>query len=515
MNHKNKETNGVSETDLLTKELDVNLAELRRLLGASPDIVIREFIIGPAKNYRAVLLYMENLADISRIHEDILQPIADGFAGITTSSRSIFSSLRTDLLIVSDIHVERSFTRTIGRILTGDTAFFAEGLNEAWVFNTSNRPHRAVGIPETEISIRGPRESFVEPIATNAALLRRRISHSDLTYETVTIGRKTRTKVYIAYLKGVVNEKVVEEIRKRLTRIENDGILGAGYIEQLISDAPSSLFSTISYSERPDVVAAKILEGRAAILIDGTPEVLTAPALFIESFQSSDDYNFHPLYATLIRWIRYIAFGISILGPAFYIALSSFNQELIPTPLFITLAAGNEGTPYPTFVEVIIMGLLFEIFREAGIRLPRPFGQGLTFVLALIMAQAAISIGLAGVATVAVVAVTAIASLIVPGQSNASIIIRLALAILASFFGMYGILLGVLVMLAHLVSLRSFGVPYLAPIAPFNPRDFRKDVIWRAPLWAMLIRPRTIGWRNPRRQGNQRKPAPPEDDSGS
>jgi spore germination protein KA len=260
------------------------------------------------------------------------------------------------------------------------------------------------------------------------------------------------------------------------------------------------------------VVAAKILEGRAAIFIDGNPEVLTVPALLIESFQSPDDYNFHPYYATLIRWIRYIAFGISILGPASYIALSSFNQELIPTPFFITIAAGNEGTPYPTFVEVLIMGLLFEIFREAGIRIPRPFGQGITFVLALIMAQAAISIGLAGVATVAVVALTAIASLIVPGQANASILIRLALAILASFLGVYGILLGALMVLAHVVSLRSFGVPYLAPVAPFNPRDFKQDVLLRTPLWAMFARPRTIGWHNPRRQAGRLAPTPPEDD---
>jgi spore germination protein KA len=258
-------------------------------------------------------------------------------------------------------------------------------------------------------------------------------------------------------------------------------------------------------------VAGKILEGRVAILVDGSPEVLTVPALFVESFQSPDDYNFNPFYATLIRWIRYIAFGISVLGPAAYIALSSYNQELIPTPLFINMAAGAEGTPFPVIVEVIIVGLLFEIFREAGIRLPRPYGQGITFVMALVLSQASVAMGLTGVTTVVVVAITAIASFITPSQSYASILVRLMLAILASIFGAYGILLGLLWALAHVVSLRSFGVPYLAPIAPYHPKDFRHDVIFKFPIWAMLTRPRVIGWHNLKRQEPGRIPSPPHD----
>jgi spore germination protein KA len=371
-------------------------------------------------------------------------------------------------------------------------------------------PERAVGILETEVTVRGPREGFIETLGTNIALLRRRINHPDLMIETFKIGRKTRTNVNVVYLKGIVNDQVVKEIKLRLERIQTDGILGAGHIEQFIGDAPWSPFSTVGYSERPDVVAAKILEGRAAIVIDGNPEVLTVPFLFIESFQNSDDYNTHPFYATLIRWIRYIAFGISILGPAAYIAAASYNQELIPTPLFINIA-GAEGTPYPTFVEVIVIGLLFEIFREAGIRLPKPFGQGITFVMALVLAQVSVNLGIAGVATVVVVTITAIASFVVPSQANSGILIRLALVILASLSGAYGILLGLLWVLAHVVSLRSFGAPYLAPLAPFSFRDFKQDTVLRIPLWAMLFRPRTIGWHNEQRQAKGLQPTPPAD----
>lgn len=377
-------------------------------------------------------------------------------------------------------------------------------------------PHlgRAVDLPETEVTIRGPRESFVESLGMNIALLRRRIAHPDLTIETCRVGRKTGTTVGVVYLKGVVNEKVLAEIKLRLGRIQIDGILGAGYIQQLIGDAPNSPFATIAYSERPDVVAAKILEGRAAILIDGSPEVLTVPALFVEGFQSPDDYNSCFITATLLRWIRSAAFGFSILGPAVYIALASFHQELIPTPLFINMAAGAEGTPFPVYVEVLIIGLLFEIFREAGVRLPRPFGQSVTFVAALVLAQASVAMGLTGVATVVVVTITALASLVVPKQSNLSLLLRLVLAGLASFLGAYGILLGLLWILAHAASLRSFGVPYLSPAAPFNAGDFGRDVFFRIPLRAMFSRPRLIGWHNLTRQGEGAQPAPPPEDAG-
>jgi spore germination protein KA len=498
----------------LTDRQDINLAQFRKLLGESTDVIIHEFIISAEKNLPAAIIYLENLVNQNRINDSILRVLmAESHATLVQDSKSIQSleHLKSQLAIVNHLKPETTFSGAIGSILAGNTILLINGLNEALVFNTRGvGAQRAVSTPETEVTIRGPRESFVETIGTNIALLRSRISHPDLRVETCKVGRKTGTNIGVVYLKGVVNEKVVKEIRHRLRRIQTDGIVGAGYIEQFISDAPFSPFSTISYSERPDVVVAKILEGRAAILIDGTPEVLTVPSLFIESFQNPDDYNFNPFYATLIRWIKYIAFGISILGPAVYIALSSYHQELIPTPLFINIASGAEGTPFPVFVEVILIGLLFEIFREAGIRLPKPIGQGVTFVASLVLAQASVTMGFTGVATVVVVTITAIASLVIPNQAHVSILIRLILVILASFFGAYGILLGLLWVFAHAASLRSFGVPYLAPVAPFNLRDFKQDVIIRPPIWNMFTRPRLIGWHNPKRQESG-PPSPPAD----
>lgn len=501
----------------LTNRLDANLACFGSLLGTNSDMVVRKFAIGTEESLSAAIIYFENLVDKNQVNESILRPITNDAANIAAKKADpaqIAAYLKSRLATASSIKSTNTLGDAAACALSGETVLLVDGLDEAMVFGTQGWAQREVGLPQTEVTIRGPRESFVETLGTNIALLRRRISHPDLVVEIHKAGQKTRTTVAIAYLKGVIDDKIVDEIRSRLGRVKTDGILGAGQIEQFISDSPLSPFSTIGYSERPDVAAAKILEGRAAILTDGNPEALMVPTLFVESFQNPDDYNANPLFATLIRWIRYIAFGISVYGPAIFLALTSFHQELIPTSLFITLAAGVEGAPFPVLVEVIIMGLFFEIFREAGVRLPRPFGQGMTFVAALVVAQASIAIGLVGTSTVVVVAITAIASLVIPSQANASILIRLIMAILASIGGAYGILLGTLWLLAHMVSLRSFGVPYLAPVAPFNSTDFRQDVIFRSPLWAMMTRPRVFGWRNPQRLAKVSMPSPPEDDAG-
>ena len=234
----------------------------------------------------------------------------------------------------------------------------------------------------------------------------------------MTIGRKTKTAVCLVYLKGVANPQVVEEAKRRLERIDTDGILESGYIEQFIEDAPLSIFSTIGNSEKPDTVAAKILEGRIAVLVDGTPFVLTFPMLFIEGFQSSEDYYSRPYYASLVRVIRFIAFMVSVLGPGIYVAVTTFHQELIPTPLLFTIAAAVEGTPFPTMIEVLVMGVIFEILREAGIRLPRPVGQAISIVGALVVGESAVSAGLIGEPVVIVIALTAVSSFVEIGRAS-------------------------------------------------------------------------------------------------
>jgi spore germination protein KA len=308
----------------------------------------------------------------------------------------------------------------------------------------------------------------------------------------------------------LANPKLIEEIRRRLKRINTDAILESGYIEQFIEDAPFSIFSTVANSEKPDKVAAKLLEGRAAIMVDGTPMVLTVPMVFIESFQSAEDYYSRPFYASLIRLLRITAYLINILSLALYVALSTFHQELIPTALLLTMLSAREGVPFPAAIEAGIMIIAFEILREAGVRLPRPVGQAVSIVGALVLGESAVSAGLVGAPMVIVVAITAMSSFVVPAQTDSGAIIRIVLLILGSVMGGYGIAMGLFAIFIHLASLRSFGTPYFSPLAPFSSSDM-KDAFVRAPIWAMFKRPRDIAWHDPERQKFRLKPNPPQE----
>lgn len=292
--------------------------------------------------------------------------------------------------------------------------------------------------------IRGSRKGFIEDLGTNISLLRRKIKNPGLTFETMKIGKQTRTIVSFVYIKGITDTALVEEVRSRLKKIKMDVILESGYIEQLIENDMFSLFPTIGNSEKPDVVAAKMLEGRIAILTDGASTVLTAPALFIESMQMSEDYYSRPYFASFVRMIRLLAFFISFLAPAIYIALTTFNQEVIPTPLLISLVASKDGTPFPSTMEAIMMTISYEILREASIRLPRSVGSAISIVGGLILGEAAVSAGIIGAPMVIVISLMAITSFINLPQYETTSILRIFFIFCASITGWFGIALGVL-----------------------------------------------------------------------
>ncbi|MDD4510102.1 MAG: spore germination protein, partial [Oscillospiraceae bacterium] len=268
-----------------------------------------------------------------------------------------------------------------------------------------------------------------------------------------------------------------------------------------------SIFPTVANSEKPDVVAAKILEGRVAIFIDGTPFVLTVPMLFIESFQVSEDYYSRSFFSSIIRILRYMSYIITILSPALYVAILTYHPELIPTPLLFTLMASEEGLPFPMILELAIMVFAFDILREAGVRLPRPVGQAVSIVGALVIGQAAVAAGIVSDLTVIVIAFTAVSSFVTPAQTDSASILRYIFLLLGGIMGGFGIIIGLICTLVHLVTLRSFGTPYLSPLAPFVTRD-QKDVFIRAPIWRMSTRPQDIGAKDIKRQADGLKPAP-------
>ncbi|MDP4158068.1 MAG: spore germination protein, partial [Bacillota bacterium] len=298
-------------------------------------------------------------------------------------------------------------------------------------------------------------------------------------------------------------DKVVKEVHHRLDKIDIGGVLESGYIEELIQDDTFTPFPTIFNSERPDVVAACLLEGRVAILVDGTPFVLVVPSLFIQNFQVPEDYYQRADISSLLRLLRVICFLIALLGPSFYIAVTTYHQEMLPTSLLISLAAQREGVPFPAFVEAVMMEVAFEILREAGIRMPRAVGQAVSIVGALVLGQAAVEAGIVSASMVIVVSLTAIANFVFPAYNMAISIrmLRFGMMLLAASFGLYGITVGILALLLHLNSLRSFGIPYMAPMSPLIPDDL-KDTVIRFPQWALFSRPRLISQKNINRQAS-------------
>lgn len=495
----------------ISADLNKSVNEIQEMLGKSPDVVMRQFTIGPGKGIQAALFYIDGLIDKVMVDQGILRMLmvesrTEKGAGLTRQNGLAF--VESHLLVASQTSRSKSISDLVNSVLSGDTALLIDGSDEAVVIQARGWKSRGIEQPEAEVVVRGPHQGFVETLRSNTAMLRRYIRDPQLTFDMLRLGRRTRTDACIVYMKQLVNPHLISEIKRRLKRIDVDSILGTGFIEEYIEDAPFSPYATVAYTERPDVVVGKLLEGRAAILVDGTPFALTVPFLFIEALQSTEDYYNRYTVASLTRTIRFAGYAINLLAPAIYVALSTYHQELIPTPLLISLAASSAGIPLPAVVEAIGMGFVFELLQEAGLRLPRPYGQAVSIVGALVIGQATAAAGFVSQAIVIVVAITAISSFVTP-QRQESPIIRLALTVLAGVLGAFGIMIGLLGILVHLAGLRSFGVPYLSPIAPFMPHEM-KDVAVRAPHWAMIYRPRSISWRDPQRVAFRLEPHPPD-----
>ncbi|URZ04565.1 spore germination protein [Clostridium felsineum] len=495
----------------LSSNLTKNIDTLKNIMGLSSDIIYREFSFGSKMHFNAALIFLKGMTEKKTINETIMNSFmySDKINSLENNiSNKILDILKDRLISVGDVKENDNINELIASCLSGNTIFLLDGSNKALIVETQGWKSRGIQEAKTDAVVRGPREAFCETLSTNMTLIRRKIKNPNLTFENMRIGKQTDTDICIVYLKGVVNQKLIDEVHTRLNRINTDSILESGYIEQFIEDEPFSIFPTVGNSEKPDIIAAKILEGRIAILIDGTPFVLTVPLLFLEGFQSSEDYYSRPFYASFIRLLRFISFSLSILAPVTYVVLSTFHQELIPTTLLFTMASSHEGVPFPAFLEALLMMIAFEILREAGIRLPRNVGQAVSIVGALVIGEAAVAAGLVGGIMVVVVALTAIASFVVPSYIDVTSILRLLLLFLGAFLGIYGVGIGILAILVHLVSLRSFGAPYLSPFAPVTPRDL-KDTFVRFPLWSMITRPRVIGWNNLKRRKNGNKPEKP------
>ncbi|MBE6113138.1 MAG: spore germination protein [Peptococcaceae bacterium] len=461
------------------------------------DLIYRHITIGGHQHRQAAVFYFDGMTDSGVVHDNILRPllldaeIAEIDAETEENFRNFFEYLKERLLPAGEITVADDLKQGAQAMMNGDVLLIIDGCRQAIVIDAKGFPQRPVGKAENEVVLRGPQEAFTEAMRINTALIRRHLRTNQLKLEEKTLGRYTRTQVAIVYLDGVANENIIAEVHRRLDNIkEVDSILDSSCIEQYIEDSPFSVFPQMQYTERPDKVAASLLEGRVALVVDGSPDVILLPLMFVQLLQSPEDYYTRLAPGTFMRWIRYMGLLIAILFPSLYVAVTSYHPEMLPLNLLLSIAAAREGVPFPAFVEALIMELCFELLREASIRLPGAIGNTIGIVGALVIGDAAVSAHLVAPQMVIVVAITAIGSFTVPSMEASYPIrlLRFPLMLLAAGFGLYGVALGVMAILLHLVHLRSFGFPYLEPLAPLKLNEMR-DVLIRAPRWQMMVRP--------------------------
>lgn len=481
--------------------------QIRVLLGDSTDVTVREFSLGPGGTISAMLMYMNDLVDPKQISDNILAPLMK--LKFDPGGGNLSRQIADSGITVGEVEEETNLNTALEAMLSGKTALFLDGANSCLILGTTKSVHRPVADSVVEPVVRGPREAFTEIADLNITMIRRRLKSPNLVVENMQLGVQTKTQVTLIYLKGVVDPELVTEVKRRLNSIEIDGVLESQYLEELIQDVPYSPFPQIGNTERPDRAVSTLLQGRVVILTDGTPFALWAPARLADLLQSPEDYYQGFIFSTVLRWLRYLTFAVSLTLPSLYIAITTFHQEMIPPSLLISIASYREGVPFPAFVEALIMELTFEALREAGLRLPQTVGQAVSIVGALVIGQAAIAARIVSPLMVIVVALTGVASFMIPNFSLGLSfrLLRFPLMVLAASLGLFGVITGIFFILIHLTSLRSFGLPYTAPFAPVYPDEF-KDTLIRAPWWAMRTRPHT-GRANWRRQPAGQKPEPP------
>lgn len=496
------------ESRTLSSNLDQNKRIIAAILDSADDLMIREFSFGGKKPRRAFLAYFEPLINFDLLQRDLLKPLLtlEQLPGEIT-----IRWLKEQVLPAGRVFEKKNWRDVANDITRGLTALFVEGQDSALLMYFFEDVSRPIDQPTTEIVVRGPADSFNEDLRTNIALLRKRLRTSRLAVEKFEIGELTKTAVFLVYLKEYANLELVQEAGSRLRRIRVEGVLASGQVEEFIQDNPYSPFSGIDATERPDRLASALLEGRLGLLFDNTPFALIFPTTLVAQLQSPEDYYNRYLFSSFIRLLRWVGLTFSLLLPSFYIAVTTFHQELVPTTLLISIITSREGVPFPGFLEALIMEITFEILREAGIRLPRPFGQTISIVGAVVIGSAAVYASLVSPAMIVVVALTAIASYTIPSLSLSAAVraLRFPIMLSAAFLGGFGIMLALSVLTLHLSSLRTFGVPYLSPLAPLTLADL-KDTFVRVPAWMMVKRPRLTGQREPQRMHPDLKPRPPQ-----
>ncbi|QNU65971.1 spore germination protein [Ruminiclostridium herbifermentans] len=477
-----KNENNTDNLFILSKSLEENISNIKEQFADDDTLIIRSFENAQNKDIKFSIVFTDGMVSSTQLNDNIIKPLLT-YTGFNTKL-NLMDAIIYHVLSSNSVKKLTDENEIIDSIVRGNPVLFAQGESEVVSIDSKGWQTRAISEPEVEKSLRGSREGFTESLLMNLTMIRRRLATNKLKFKMQVLGKQTKTKICICYLDGIANKKILDELNKRLDKIDIDGITGSGIIVEFIKDYPYSPFKTIGGTERPDVIATKLLEGRIAIFVDGTPFVLTLPYVFIEYFQTSEDYYLNFYYASINRLLRILSFFITISAPALYIAITTFHQEMIPTVFVRSIIAARQGVPFPTVLEMVMLLIVFELLRETGVRMPSFSGTAVSVVGGLVLGSAAVDARIVSAPVVIVVALTAVTGLTTPKIKGPAILLRFILIALSATIGLYGYLFGISALLIHLLQLRSFGIPYMLSITNFRLNDM-KDTVIRAP-WNFL-----------------------------
>lgn len=475
--------------------LSTSLAENKKILNLlfeqCGDVVQKSFAIEREQGEVYIhILYIDGLTDNGMIEDTIIKPLSYEWRGC--SEYDVWDSILYREVQTADIKEQVSFDATIGSVLKGDTAIFVDGYAKTMIVSSKKLPLRSISENDSEAGMRGPKDSFNEGFRQSTALIRRRVKDAKLRVEQGIIGERSRTDYAIIYLADLAPKELVARVREGMERYDIDAIYDSGMAQHLMENWYSP-FPTFQATTRPDKVAAAITEGRVAIVFDNSPEVILAPCNLNMLLQTSDDYYNRWAVGTFARILRYIAAFIAVSLPGLYVAVTVYHSEMLPTKLLYAIASARSMVTFPIVVEVLVMEFLFELLREAGIRLPGPLGNTIGIVGGLIVGQSAVEAGIVSTMVVIVVALTAIASFSIPNEEFASVfrLLKFFVLIPSAIWGLYGFIFAILVIAIHLSGLVSFGIPYMYPVVAGGEEHAgaHQDFVFRAPISWMRKRP--------------------------
>ncbi|MBR5773263.1 MAG: spore germination protein [Clostridia bacterium] len=457
----------------LFASLDDNVNYLYEINSKDSDVVIKQFKIG---DVRAALITCEGLSDKNLIGDTIMRPILS-CDDIPQKPRAQYAYIRDRVLCASEQKEVFDFDELCTGFMGGSCALIIDAVPRALMLDVRGFDRRSISEPIMEITDRGSRESFIEVARINMTMIRRRLKTPSLRFETMEIGDESTTSIVLCYLADRASGSILEQVRKRLKSIKIDSVLESGYIQPFLDTKRLSFFSGVGYVERPDTLCAKLLEGRVGVIIDGAPLALVVPHLFSENFQSFDDYCNRPFYATFSRLLKYFSFFMSIILPGLYVAIGTFHPELLPESLLYDIAVSEARTPFSLAMEAFIIHIIYEILHQAGLRLPKPVGNTISVVGALVIGESAVTAGIISAPMVMVVAFTAISAFLVPTLYDASAVLRLLFILIGGFAGIFGVLIFLTVILINICSIDPYGIPYTSPFAPFDIRAMRDGIV--------------------------------------